>query len=103
MSEAGFKDVRGYVFVKTHPGKTIDAQHAIVDLDGVVFAAIITGEFDVLVGFRVENTEMLGELVAGHIEAVDGVRETNTSVIVSFASNLTTMQLLGTIGRDDGP
>lgn len=102
MTNPIFNDVRGYVFIKTVPGSTFSVQNAISGLDGVIFVAVLTGEYDLLVGVAADNMETLGNLVVNKIATLDNVVETETALVAGFAAGQGSKDL-AIDGRSDGP
>jgi len=51
-------------------------------IKGVKTACVITGTFDIVVTYEVENINDVGEMVARGIDSVDGVALTQTAICV---------------------
>lgn len=74
--------ITGYVFVNTEKGRTLDVVANVSKIKGVKTACVITGTFDIVVTYEVENINEVGEMVARGIDSVDGVALTQTSICV---------------------
>lgn len=77
-------DTIAYILVKTEPGTATDVALQASALDGVYWASVVTGVYDVVAGVRVSDSEALGDLVIGEIHAITGVTETMTAVLSSY-------------------
>lgn len=71
------------VFVRVDAGKSLDAAQAIKKLEGVKEAYATTGRFDVVAKVEAADLRAVGETVVKKIQAVEGVRSTETSMIVA--------------------
>ncbi|MEW6592861.1 MAG: Lrp/AsnC ligand binding domain-containing protein [Candidatus Hadarchaeota archaeon] len=76
--------MQAIVYIRTDPGKALELQEKIKKLPGVKFAAATTGRFDIVARIEAENLEALGKAVVSKIQAVSGVKYTETSMIVSM-------------------
>ena len=74
--------ITGYVFVNTEKGRTLDVVANIGKIKGVKTSCVITGTFDIVVAYEVENINDVGEMVARGIDSVDGVALTQTAICV---------------------
>ena len=74
--------ISGYVFVNTEKGRTLDVVANLSKIKGVKTACVITGTFDIVVTYEVENINEVGEMVARGIDSVDGVALTQTAICV---------------------
>ena len=71
------------VFVRVAAGKSLDAAEAIKKIEGVKEAYATTGRFDVVARVEAADLRAVGETVVKKIQAVEGVRSTETSMIVA--------------------
>lgn len=71
------------VFVRVAAGKSLDAAQAIKKIGGVKDAYATTGRFDVVARVEAADLRAVGETVVKRIQAVEGVRSTETSMIVA--------------------
>ena len=74
--------ITGYVFINTEKGRTLDVVANLSKIKGVKTACVITGTFDIVVTYEVENINEVGEMVARGIDSVDGVALTQTAICV---------------------
>jgi len=77
-------DTIAYIIITAEPGAAADVAAQVAALDGVHWAAVVTGLYDVIAGARVSDNEALGKLVLEHIQTIAGVAETMTAVMSSF-------------------
>jgi len=78
--------ITGYVFINTEKGRTLDVVTKVANIKGVKTACVITGTFDIVVTFEVEDVTDVGEMVARGIDGVDGVSLTQTAICVKCCS-----------------
>jgi hypothetical protein len=76
-------DTMAYVLVTTDRGGAKSVAQAVAALDGVHWAAEVSGPCDVITGVRVSGSSLLGSLVAT-IAALPGVRGTETALMSAF-------------------
>ncbi|MEW6222642.1 MAG: Lrp/AsnC ligand binding domain-containing protein [Candidatus Hadarchaeota archaeon] len=76
--------MQAIVYIRTDPGKALDLLEKIKKLPGVKFAAATTGRFDIVARIEAENLEAIGKVVVSKIQAVGGIKYTETSMIVSM-------------------
>ena len=74
--------ITGYVFINTEKGRTLDVVANVGNIKGVKTACVITGTFDIVATFEMENSKDVGEMVARGIDGVDGVALTQTAICV---------------------
>lgn len=74
--------ITGYVFINTEKGRTLDVVTKVGSIKGVKTACVITGTFDIVATFEMENIKDVGEMVARGIDGVDGVALTQTAICV---------------------
>lgn len=77
-------DTIAYIIITAEPGAAAAVAAQVAALDGVHWAAVVTGLYDVIAGVRVSDNEALGELVLERIQTIAGVAETMTAVMSSF-------------------
>jgi DNA-binding Lrp family transcriptional regulator len=76
-------DTIAYVLVTTDPGRAKEVAQAVAALNGVHWAAAVSGPCDVIVGAKVAGSLDLSRLVA-RIDGLQGVTETETARMSSF-------------------
>ena len=74
--------MQAIVYICTAPGKALEILEKVRGIDGVKFAAATTGRFDVVTRVEVADLSALGEAVVSKIQGIDGVRRTESSLIV---------------------
>ena len=74
--------VQAYILIQTENGKAADVATAIAEVKGVTLAEDVTGPYDVIVRAEAENVDQLGQLVATHIQNVEGITRTLTCPVV---------------------
>jgi DNA-binding Lrp family transcriptional regulator len=74
--------ITGYVFVNTEKGRTLDVVENLCKIKGVTKACVITGTFDIVATYEVEDVKGVGEMVARGIDGIDGVALTQTAICV---------------------
>jgi len=71
---------RAFVLIETEVGSAPQVVDALRTMDGIGFADIVTGSFDIIVLVEAPNMEAMAELVTGHIQSLSGVLRTITCV-----------------------
>lgn len=74
--------ITGYIFINTEKGRTLDVVTQVCKIKGIKTACVITGTFDIVATFEVEDVNEVGEMVARGIDSVDGVALTQTAICV---------------------
>jgi Lrp/AsnC ligand binding domain len=72
-----------YVLMELSPGTAKRVADAISKIEGVKMAHAVTGPFDVIAFAEVSDLASLSELVLAKIQAIDGVKRTQTAVVVT--------------------
>jgi DNA-binding Lrp family transcriptional regulator len=72
--------VRAYVMVKAHTGEADRLVREIEDVPGVVDAAIVAGDVDVIATLDVETPADVKTAAADDIQGIAGVEDTRTYV-----------------------
>lgn len=73
----------GCVLIKTSLGKALDVAAEVAKIEGVKSACAVTGEFDIIAMFDVEDLADIADVVVKGIHRVEGVCETQTAICVS--------------------
>jgi len=76
--------VNAYILIEAEGGKAGNACMTIRKIPNVKKADAVTGMYDIIVLVEAENLEDLGELVVSKIQTIDGVRKTQTAIVVPF-------------------
>ena len=74
--------VTAYILIQTDVGKAGQVAKAMVDVPEVRSADGVTGPYDVIARVEASNIDNLGKLVAGRIQAVEGITRTLTCPVV---------------------
>lgn len=74
--------VSAYILMEAEGGKAGNACITIRNIPGVKSVEAVTGLFDIIALTQADDLERLGELVVSKIQAVDGIRKTQTAVVV---------------------
>ncbi len=83
------RKARTIVGIHVAPQNIDDALAQISRLDGVTFASVTTGRYDLFVWAEAENAEMLGHLITKTIGVIPGVQRTETHIVLSYGGALT--------------
>jgi DNA-binding Lrp family transcriptional regulator len=72
--------VRAFIMVKTTAGKSEELQQSIAEIDGVLEAHVVAGQYDIIV--EAEGPEVYAVMhdVATRIRDLDGVADTKTYI-----------------------
>ena len=73
--------VSAYIFFIVDLGKTQEVVNALREIPNIVNVAVVTGEYDIVVRIIVENLEELFHVTTDKIHMIEGISETQTSVI----------------------
>jgi len=71
-----------YVLIQTRTGNQAPVAQELAQIPGVVGAVVVAGPYDVVARVTTPDLNRLGELVVGHIQAVDGIVRTLTCPIL---------------------
>jgi DNA-binding Lrp family transcriptional regulator len=74
--------MRAYIFIKVQPRKTREVAGKIAEIAGVRAAHPCWGLPDVIAEVEVENEAALESLVLGQIQAIEGVAETDSHIVL---------------------
>ena len=77
------RKVRTVVGIHVEPQNIDDVLDQVSRLDGVTFACVTTGRYDLLIWAEAESAEMLGQLITKTISIIPGVQRTETHVVLS--------------------
>lgn len=72
--------VYAYVFIITAAGKSPEAIASVRELDGVVEAHVVAGEYDIVVEFEVDSVYDLLTRITEEIQSLPGVGRTRTYI-----------------------
>ena len=74
---------RTIVGVHAEPQQLDSVLNKVSSLDGVTYACVTTGRYDILLWAEAESAELLGQLITKTICAIPGVQRTETHVVLS--------------------
>lgn len=73
-----------YVLVNASPGRAGEARKQIAEIPGVTSSHAVTGAYDIIAYIEGSDISELGNTVVSRIQAVDGVAQTMTCVVVEL-------------------
>jgi DNA-binding Lrp family transcriptional regulator len=73
-----------YVLVNAAPGRTGEARKKMAEIPGVKSAHAVTGAYDIIVFIEGGDISELGNKVVSQIQAIEGVTQTMTCVVVEL-------------------
>ncbi|MEQ8716261.1 MAG: Lrp/AsnC ligand binding domain-containing protein [Acidimicrobiales bacterium] len=76
--------VSAYVLIQTEMGRAPEVAGAIRAVDGVEFADVMTGPYDVLAKASADTMDELGRMVVSQIEMTSGITRTLTCPVVNL-------------------
>ena len=76
--------VSSFILIQVDMGKAADVSEAIRAIDGVLFADIATGPYDIIAKASAETMDDLGRLVVSQIEMVSGITRTLTCPVINL-------------------
>ena len=79
----GLSLIHGFVMIKTAIGKAVDVAAEVVKVEGVKSAHAVTGIYDVIATFEVENLAEVADMVVKGIHSIEGVCSTQTAICVT--------------------
>lgn len=74
--------VRAYVLINTSPGRAMEVARQLQQVDGVVSADAITGEYDAIATLEGPDVNAVGALIVDKVQKLDGVFKTVTCLAV---------------------
>ena len=81
-----------YVLIKTEKGAANDVASAVSEFDGVYWASVITGPYDVIAAVCVDDNAQLGEVVIKEIQQVPGVSNKTLLLRLIFPVVISTVE-----------
>ena len=81
------RTARTIVGIHADPQRIDDVHDEVKRLDGVTFACVTTGRYDILIWAEAETAETLGQLITKTIGVIPGVQRTETHVVLSQGSS----------------
>lgn len=74
--------VLAYVFVEVEARKVADVVEACGRIDGVRVSHAVTGRYDVIAQMEAEDFAELANRMLPKLRAIDGVRSTETAIVI---------------------
>ena len=71
------------VYMRTDPGKALKLLEDVKKVKGVKVAFAVAGRFDIVARIEAPDMKTMGEMVIGKIQAIAGIRYTETAPIVA--------------------
>jgi len=75
--------VHGYILIKAALGKALDVAAEVAKVEGVKGACAVTGAYDIVATFEVEDLTDVADVVVKGIHSIEGVCSTQTAICVS--------------------
>jgi DNA-binding Lrp family transcriptional regulator len=76
--------VEAIVLIQAKVGESSAVASAVIDVEGVTSADVVSGPYDVIARAEAESIDDLGKLVISRIQTVDGVTRTLTCPILTL-------------------
>ena len=76
--------VSSFILIQVDMGTAADVSEAIRAIEGVLFADIATGPYDIIAKASAETMDDLGRLVVSQIEMVSGITRTLTCPVINL-------------------
>ena len=74
--------IAAYILIQTGAGQAAIVAAALRDVPGVSQAASLAGPYDVIARAQAQDIDQLARLVTSRVQALDGVRQTMTCLVV---------------------
>jgi DNA-binding Lrp family transcriptional regulator len=74
--------IAAYILIQTGAGQAAIVAAALRDVPGVSETAILAGPYDVIARAQAHDIDQLARLVTSRVQALDGVRQTMTCLVV---------------------
>lgn len=76
--------VSAYVLIQTDMDKAASVAESVRQIEGIVFADIVTGPYDIIAKADVDSMDALGRVVVRNIQLAPGVNRTLTCPVVNI-------------------
>lgn len=76
--------VSAYVLIQTDMDKAASVAESVRQIEGIVFADIVTGPYDIIAKADVESMDALGRVVVRNVQLAPGVNRTLTCPVVNI-------------------
>lgn len=75
--------MQAMVYVRTETGRALELLEDVKEVEGVKFAVVTPGRFDLVARVEGDDIESLGDKVVSDIHDLEGVKYTETAPIVA--------------------
>lgn len=76
--------VAAYVLIQTDMDKAASVAESVRQIEGIVFADIVTGPYDIIAKADVDSMDALGRVVVRNVQLAPGVNRTLTCPVVNI-------------------
>lgn len=76
--------VSAYVLIQTDMDKAASVAESVRQIEGIVFADIVTGPYDIIAKADVDTMDALGRVVVRNVQLAPGVNRTLTCPVVNI-------------------
>ena len=76
--------VSAYILIQTDMDKATNVAETIRQIDGIVFADIVTGPYDIIAKADADSMDNLGRMVVQKVQMSSGVNRTLTCPVVNI-------------------
>lgn len=76
--------VSAYVLIQTDMDKAASVAESVRQIEGIVFADIVTGPYDIIAKADAESMDALGRVVVRNVQLAPGVNRTLTCPVVNI-------------------
>lgn len=76
--------VAAYVLIQTDMDKAASVAESVRQIEGIIFADIVTGPYDIIAKADVESMDALGRVVVRNVQLAPGVNRTLTCPVVNI-------------------
>lgn len=76
--------VEALVLIQAKVGESSAVARAVIDVEGVTFADVVSGPYDVIARAEADSIDELGRLVISRIQTVGGVTRTLTCPVLTL-------------------
>lgn len=76
--------VAAYILIQTDMDKSTSVANAIREIEGIVFADIVTGPYDIIAKAEAHSMDNLGRMIFQKVQMTPGVNRTLTCPVVNI-------------------
>ena len=76
--------MKAFILVRVEPGKTRDALERVRGMRGVKEVHCLTGPDDLIIQMEADDARKISEAILGDLHTVEGVRGTDTRLVVEL-------------------